>query len=68
MDRLGQAFGVEYFITGHQPQDFGHDVLFDRLIIMASDNNHGVFLPIDCSKKYSIDDLAQRIRPFAGVL
>jgi len=68
LDRLAQAFDVKFFLLGHQPQEFGHDVRFDRVIILASDHNHGVFLPVDCGKEYTIQDLARRIRPFAGVL
>jgi len=68
LDKIAHALGVEFFLVGHQPEEFGHQVIFDRLIILASDHNHGVFLPVDCRKKYTIEELAQRIRPFAGVL
>lgn len=68
LERLGHAFDVQHFITGHQPQEFGYEVRFDRMIILASDHNHGVFLPVDCRKHYTIEDLVQRIRPFAGVI
>lgn len=68
LDRMAQAYDVDVFVTGHQPQEFGHEVRFDRLIILASDNNHGVFLPIDCKKRFTMEDLVQRVRPFAGVL
>ncbi|MEP0844735.1 MAG: hypothetical protein HRF43_18710, partial [Phycisphaerae bacterium] len=67
IDKLAKAYDVEFFILGHQPQEFGYDVRFDRVIILASDHNHGVFLPIDCRKTYTIDELTDRIRPFAGV-
>ncbi|HPD31917.1 MAG TPA: metallophosphoesterase [Phycisphaerae bacterium] len=68
LERLAHAFEVHYFISGHQPQEFGYEVRFDRMIILASDHNHGVFLPVDCRKQYTIEDLVQRIRPFAGVI
>jgi len=67
LDRLAAAYDVDYFILGHQPQEWGHEVLMNRVIILASDHNHGVFLPIDCQKTYDINALAQRIRPLAGV-
>jgi hypothetical protein len=67
LDKLAAAYGVDYFVIGHQPQEFGYEVVLDRVIILASDNNHGVFLPIDCHKKYDIEALVERIRPFAGV-
>lgn len=68
LERLAHAFDVQHFITGHQPQEFGYEVRFDRMIILASDHNHGVFLPVDCRKHYTIEELVQRIRPFAGVI
>jgi hypothetical protein len=67
IDKLAKAFDVELFVIGHQPQEFGYDVRFDRVIILASDHNHGTFLPIDCRREYTIDSLVARIRPFAGV-
>ena len=68
LDRLAHALDVKFFIVGHQPEEFGYEVQHDRLIILASDHNHGVFLPIDCRKEYTIEELVQHIRPFAGVL
>jgi hypothetical protein len=67
LDRLAKAYDVEFFIMGHQPQEFGYEVRFDREIILASDHNHGVFLPVDCRRKYTIEELVQRIRPFVSV-
>lgn len=68
LDRFASVLGVQFFIVGHQPEDAGYAVQYDRLIILASDHNHGVFLPVDCGRTYTIDELVQRIRPFAGVL
>lgn len=68
LEALRTMLRCDYFICGHQPQDTGYDVLFDRLIILASDHNHGVFLPIDLARRpTSIADLTGRIRPFASV-
>ena len=58
---------MDHFIIGHQPQESGYAVLFDRMIILASDHNHGVFLPVDCRKKYTVDQLVERIRPYNAV-
>ncbi len=68
LEELGHTWDVNFFLMGHQPQEFGYQVHHDRLIILASDNNHGVFLPVDCSKDYTIEELTGRIRPFAGVI
>jgi hypothetical protein len=67
LDRLGLAFNCEYFIVGHQPQDTGWFVLHNRLLIIASDHNHGVFLPIDLNKTVDMDLLVERIRPLASI-
>jgi len=68
LDMLGKIYDVKFFILGHQPQDVGYEVLHDRVIILSSDHNHGVFMPIDCRKEYDIDKLVSLIRPFAGVV
>jgi len=64
---LGKAWDVDIFIVGHQPQEFGYQVVSDRLLILSSDHNHGVFLPIDLKKPYTMADLEARIQKFCGV-
>lgn len=68
LDRLGRAYSARFFVIGHQPQESGYSIQQERIIILSSDNNHGAFLPIDCSKEYTIEQLEAAIRPFAGVL
>lgn len=67
LDEFAAKLDVDIFITGHQPQEQGFDVRFDRLIILASDHNHGTFLPFDLSRKQTVDDLIQNIRKFVAV-
>lgn len=68
LQTLARLFDVDWFICGHQPQEDGYAVMYDRMIILASDHNHGVFLPIDLSRKpETAAELIGRIRPFAGV-
>lgn len=67
LEALAKAWDVDLFIVGHQPQAWGHGVLHDRLLVLASDHNHGVFLPLDLSRTYTITDLESRIQKFAGV-
>jgi hypothetical protein len=67
IDALAEMLDVDVFITGHQPQEMGYTLLFDRLIILASDHNHGSFLPFDLSKKHSAEDLIRNIRKFVAV-
>jgi len=67
LNTLRELFDVDYFICGHQPQETGFEVLHDRMIILASEHNHGAFLPLDLSKPVSIEVLTKNIRPLAAV-
>lgn len=64
---MQKIFDVDFFICGHQPQESGYDVLHDRMVILASEHNHGVFLPLDLNKPATLSSLTSSIRPFAGV-
>lgn len=64
---LRELLDADYFLCGHQPQETGYDVLHDCLIILASDHNHGVFLPIDLARPQTIESLTGNIRPLASI-
>jgi hypothetical protein len=64
---LAATWNVDYFICGHQPQETGYDIRHDRLVILASDHNHGTFLPFDLRKTYDIQSLEGCIRPLAAI-
>ncbi len=66
IDVLAQRLGVELFVVGHTPQEFGYSTI-GRLMIIASDHNHGVFLPIDLSRSYSMEELEAAVRKFVSV-
>lgn len=67
IDQLAELLDVDIFVLGHQPQETGFDTRFDRLIILASDHNHGTFLPIDLQKRPELDSLIANIRKFVAV-
>ncbi len=67
LDSLAEQLGVDLFICGHQPQEDGFAVFHNRLIILASDHNHGVFLPFDLRRKLTLPDLERLIRPLASI-
>jgi len=67
LEELREVFDVDLFICGHQPQEMGYDIWHHKLIILASDHNHGVFLPFDLAKPHTIDSLTRHIRPLAGI-
>lgn len=64
---LRSLLDVDYFICGHQPQEMGYEVFHERMLVLASEHNHGVFLPIDLGKPVTMEGLVGKIRPFAGV-
>jgi len=67
MATLGDWLEADFFICGHQPQETGYEVLHDRMIILASDHNHGVFLTLDLAKPPTLESLVKNIRPFAAI-
>ncbi|MBK8915937.1 MAG: metallophosphoesterase [Phycisphaerales bacterium] len=66
VDAFARLVSAEHLIVGHTPQEQGHTVI-GRLIILASDHNHGVFLPIDLAKRYTTAQLEAAIRKFVSV-
>ncbi len=67
LDTLREMLDVDFFVCGHQPQETGYDILHNRMIILASDHNHGVFLTLDLAKPVTLESLTRNIRPFAAL-
>ena len=67
VDKFAEKVNAEIIITGHQPQEMGHAVNGDRHLIIASDHNQGVFLPIDLTRKYTLDELVGRLKKFVAL-
>jgi len=65
-DYLAERLDAEVFLVGHTPQEDGYAKV-GRLLILASDHAHGVFLPIDLSRHYTADQLERNIRKFVSV-
>ncbi|MCL2648017.1 MAG: metallophosphoesterase [Phycisphaerales bacterium] len=68
LSTLSHAWWAELFVCGHQAQNEGHGILGDRMLIIDSSHNHGVFLPIDLSRQYTLHDLAAAVKPLASVM
>ncbi len=64
---LCEMLDADLFVCGHQPQETGYEVVHDKMVILASDHNHGVFLPIDLNKPVTLESLIKSIRRFAAV-
>jgi hypothetical protein len=67
LDQLSKMFDVDVFMHGHIQQDTGYAVVHDRVIILASEHPHGVFLPFDPQKTYTVDALVGNIRKIASI-
>ncbi len=66
-DQLAQIWDVDLFILGHQPAEFGYELQGDTMLILASDHEHGMILPIDLSREYDRSELTYLVFPLAGI-
>jgi hypothetical protein len=67
VDVFLEKMNAKTIVTGHQPQEMGYAVNGDRHLIVASDHNHGVYLPMDLSTSYTVDELVERLVKFVGL-
>ncbi|MHB1156523.1 MAG: metallophosphoesterase [Phycisphaerales bacterium] len=64
---LAKMWDVEQFVLGHQPAEMGYEEHGENMLILASDHDHGVALPIDLSRHYTRAELLEQIIPLAAV-
>jgi len=67
VDIFAEKVGAKLIVTGHQPQDMGYAVNGDKHLIIASDHNHGVFLPLSLSEEYTMEGLVDKMLMFIEV-
>jgi hypothetical protein len=67
VDKFAEEMKADLILTGHQPQEMGHATNGSKHLILASDHNQGVFLPIDLSKQYTLDMLVSRLQKFVAL-
>lgn len=65
---LADAWGVRVFVLGHQPADMGYDTEGDHIVIINSDHEHGMALPIELDQSYDQDALVDALLPLAAVI
>jgi hypothetical protein len=68
IEKCSQIFGCNGFIVGHQPQEKGFCKVSEKLLILASDHNHGVILKFNCKDDYSMDDLVKSLTPLSSLI
>jgi hypothetical protein len=62
-----EKMNADMIVTGHQPQEMGFAVNGEKHLIIASDHNQGVYLPIDLATRYTVDELVERLVKFVGL-
>jgi len=67
VEEFAQKVDAKLIVTGHQPQDTGYLVNGRRHLIIASDHNQGVFLPLSLSETYEIETLVRRLKKFVAM-
>jgi len=67
VDKFAEQVGASVIINGHQPQETGYATNGDKQLILASDHNQGVFLPIDLSRSYTLEDLVANLQKFVAL-
>jgi len=65
--KFAEKVETKILITGHQPQETGYFVNGEQHLILASEHNQGVFLPIDLGRPYEMAELVDGIRKFVAV-
>ena len=64
---FAEKVGAKLLICGHQPQESGYAVVGDRMLIIASDHNQGVFVTVDLSTEYDMDRLVEQVHKFVAL-
>lgn len=65
-EKFAERVGAQLLISGHQPQEAGYAVNGDKMIIIASDHNQGVFLRLPLSQPLAMTDVVARITRFVA--
>ena len=65
--KFAEKVGANILVTGHQPQDNGYAVNGEQHLILASDHNQGVFLPLNLDQTYDMEGLLGRIQKFVAI-
>ena len=64
---FAEKMNAKLIVTGHQPQDTGYFVNGKRHLIIASEHNQGVFLPLSLSEGYDMEKLVGSLRKFVSI-
>ncbi len=62
-ETLAAAWGVEYFVLGHQFVENGIERVGQRIIVLNTDHQHGMVLPVDLEHPTSLQRLFEHAVP-----
>ena len=67
-DQLAETWGVDVFVCGHQPAEMGYELMTPTLMILASNHEHGMALPLELGRRYNMDKLVESLIPLAAIM
>lgn len=64
---FAEKVNAKLIVTGHQPQEMGYLTIGDQLLIIDSSHNQGVYLPLNTSTSYTLDQLTSMLQKFVAI-
>ncbi|MCC5822170.1 MAG: hypothetical protein LAT64_12960 [Phycisphaerales bacterium] len=66
LEDLTERWGVNLFILGHEHADHGYALVEPNALVLNTDHEQGVYLPIDLSSKPRLSECPAMVVPVAG--
>ena len=67
LEKLTELLGAKVFVVGHQPQEMGYSNPQKKVIIIASEHNHGCLVNLNLEKQYTTESIIESIVPLASI-
>lgn len=61
IEELGERWGVKLFILGHEKAESGALVVSERALVLNSDHEHGVYLPLELGRVPTAPEAARSV-------
>ena len=61
LHELADAWGAGCFLLGHQPADLGWEKVADLALVLASDHQNGVAVPLDLTRAWTRDAIIDEV-------
>ena len=66
MEDLVERWGVNLFVLGHEQADNGYLLVPPCAVVLNSDHERGVYLPINLAQPPSMGEIPGLVRPLGG--